>query len=268
MYALDRSEVLLVSGITENGMPNYELLGLYQKYWSKIKDIRNGEGAQDKDPSLMKLSWPLLLKIHPCYHKQKVKLMIVGQQTGHWGYEKKMTLEGVRNWYGIDESRATRHYAHFWKAIKILAGRLNISCDCGISPAYHPIVWSNLVRMDCAEGEGCRKGRPRRELAARLVKEVPLLPEEIRICRPDLVVFFTGPTSYYREMLELTFPGVSYEALDSEFDIRQLAKLTIPQISAVAYRTCHPGALRKGWPDIFEKMASKIISDFHRCVAE
>jgi hypothetical protein len=53
-----------------------------------------------------------------------------------------------------------------------------------------------------------------------------------------------------------------------KFDVQQLAKLTIPQINAVAYRTCHAGALRKDWPDIFKKMASRIISDFHRRVAE
>jgi hypothetical protein len=50
--------------------------------------------------------------------------------------------------------------------------------------------------------------------------------------------------------------------LGSEFHVRQLAKLKIPKISAPAYRTYHPDALREGWPDTFERIASSIISDF------
>lgn len=81
-----------------------------------------------------------------------------------------------------------------------------------------------------------------------------MLPGEIRITRPDSVVFLTG--SRYDGRLRETFPGASLDPLS-----RFVSRVSHPELPWHSYRINHPNYLRlSGNWYVLEDLASQVTN--------
>ena len=164
------------------------------------------------------------------YSESSVRLMIVGQQTRGWGegvpwgLSAVETVDGLIRWYENYEL-CKSNLSPFWKASHELCRRLN---GDGRDRQF---IWANLAKIDEA------KGPSREDLKDLMAALFIVLPTEIRLPKPDVVVFFTGPC--YDERLAATFPGCEFKAVKGR-DKRALSLLKHPMLPPRSYRTYHP----------------------------
>lgn len=171
------------------------------------------------------VSQPLFLEVPEDYTRTKIRLMVVGQETFGWGESGRDSLHDILSTYRTFDLGRDYRRSPFWQAAHWIHRTLNPE---GPERAF---LWSNLVKVDQAR----RRPSPQIEEA---VSALELLPAEIEITRPDVVVFFTGP--HYDQRLERTFPGVRlHEVVPG---VRQLDHAALPYHS---YRTYHPAYLRR-----------------------
>lgn len=156
------------------------------------------------NPDLSKnASLPFLINLSATrFLTAKPKLLVVGQATYGWGWNRKGS-ERIFEWSeGSDSilSHALNEYhpaemlrgnSPFWTATKELVEQLGLQCD--------EFAWSNLCRLDMRQinpGSTSRvkvKYAPAAPLSPELQEKLStLIVQEMEILKPDLVVFFTG----------------------------------------------------------------------------
>lgn len=184
------------------------------------------------------VSRPLLMHVPPGYEANSRKLMIVGQETKGWGTKgvQISVAELMGEYAGFNFGEKYRR-SPFWVASHALHRALNPD-----APA-RSFLWSNLVKVDQNER------RPSPEIEE-WVARLGLLAMEIKVTRPDVVVFFTGPR--YDARLEATFPGLRFEETGPK-----ISRVIHPELPERSFRTYHPGYLRrsKQW-GILSELAS------------
>lgn len=189
-------------------------------------------------PAADGVSRPLLLHVPASYSQATIRLMIVGQETFGWGVPGRDSVdELLANYREFDLGRNYRR-SPFWQAAHRVHRALNPEGP------EHAFLWSNLVKVDQHQ----RRPDPAVEEA---VCRLGLLPAEMAITQPDVVIFFTGPQ--YDERLRSTFPGVVYKQLSPA-----LVQLEHTRLPVHGYRTYHPGYLRRSrrW-DVLDELASR-----------
>ncbi len=190
---------------------------------------------QRERPSADGVSRPFLIAVPPAYTEAGVKLMIVGQQTLGWGEgipDDAVSAPALMHAY-VEFNLAERYRSTpFWQAAEQVYHALNPS-----GPA-RGFLWSNLVKVDQ------NGGRPSSTVEG-AVSRLGLLPTELGITRPDVVVFFTGPA--YDDRIRSSFPGVAFVARSRS--VSQLSHSLLPRLT---FRTYHPKYLRlaKLWADL------------------
>src|SRR5438045_2506730 len=150
------------------------------------------------------LSKPFFISVPEGYPTRTPKVLIVGQQTNGWGDGPKefspadpvgslmATYEKVFL-HGPHSGAYTQGSIELYKALD--PGGPDRGC-----------VWSNLVKV----GEG--NARPTDREVEDSVARLALLEAELRILKPDIAVFFTGPD--YDARLRTTFPDVRFVPRD------------------------------------------------------
>lgn len=184
------------------------------------------------------VSGPLFISVPPDYVRTEVRLMIVGQQTHGW---PRVTVGLKKLLQTYQDFNLGRKYTKsaFWQASHKVYKSLNPN---GPERAF---LWSNLLKVDI------EKNRPSSKIEEAIC-ELRLLPEEIRILKPNVVIFFTGPD--YEDRLKKTFPNVEYRKL-SPF----LSQLTHSNLPMQSFQTYHPGHLwRKGKQEILDDIVAAI----------
>ncbi len=196
---------------------------------SEIKELR--AFYADTMAALMEISkskdgvsGPLLLSVPENYEHTSVRLMIVGQQTYGWPHITVGLEDLLRAYREFDLGRRYTK-SPFWQASHRLFSELN---PVGPERAF---LWSNLVKVDQYNR------RPTPDLEEQ-VSKIGLLTAELRLLKPDAVVFFTGPD--YDGRLKETFPGVGYRGLTPEVFVLKHSDLPLK-----SYRTYHPAYLRR-----------------------
>jgi hypothetical protein len=193
---------------------NKQLYYLYEKYWSNLIEIRDNHQSSD----------PLLISATPEYVSSEKKLMIIGQQTHGWdvGENIQQLMDGYNNF------KVGKNYNHksspFWTTQYDLYERLNPTSE------KYGFIWNNLLKVDL------NKNRPS-QLEEELGKEFPVLIEEIRILKPDVVVFFTGPS--YDNRIKKTFSNITFENING-FNSKELVRLQHKDLPEKTFRTYHP----------------------------
>jgi hypothetical protein len=87
-----------------------------------------------------------------------------------------------------------------------------------------------------------------------------MLPEQIRILKPDAIVFFTG--LYYDNALETTFPGAEWIRC-GDWKLPLLLRVKHDELPKATYRTYPPGYLRRSKRfDVIDTIARQIQADF------
>jgi hypothetical protein len=186
-----------------------------------------------------KVSWPLLLEVPEGYSSVPVKLLVVGQETRGWGSGVPRDVEEVVALYRAFELGRWYRATPFWQAVHRLHRLLN--------PDAPPraFLWSNLVKVSQ------HKTRPS-PVVEEAVCRLGLLRAEIRITRPDAIVFFTG--SSYDGRLRETFPGAALDRLS-----RFVSRVRHEELPWHSYRTSHPNYLRlSGNWQVLEEIASQV----------
>jgi len=214
-----------------------ELRSLYKKHWPAI------DNCMKKYPGL---SAPTVIDISDAYFNSPKRLMIIGQQTYDWGTG---TLDFMLKDYG-DFNFGERYYSTpFWNVISKVAKILGVD--------RYAIAWTNLVKCDYKCDS--KKGRPPKKIEVEVQEAFPVLADEISILAPDIIIFFTGPQ--YDDRLKKSLPGSTFEKVRN-YDPRQLAKISNPNLPAKSIRTYHPNYLRRsGKENEFLKYIKRISND-------
>jgi hypothetical protein len=220
--------------LVDTSLMNRRLAESYEKAFDRFSGFN---GAKD-------VSAPLLLQVPDAYTQASRRLMVVGQQTDGWGegYDPSSVGALMKGYADFNLGAGKWRRTPFWRAAHELYRTLNPACP------PEGFLWSNLAKVDVAGG--C----PPRAILERVL-QWRLLPKEIDIAKPDVVVFFTGPQ--YDGLLRETFPAARVEAVGD-----YIARVTATDNSLPphAYRTYHPKFLsfRRHW-NVLSQIADRVI---------
>lgn len=198
---------------------NNELKNMYEKNVSRFISIRNQFIDDD-------LPGPFLMSPNELYFKQKNRLMIIGQQTYGWSY-KENDVEYQMKHYEEFNVGETYHPSPFWnitRKVENAIGNDNYSC-----------AWTNLNKFDLEEG------KPYGKYETAIAQLDNILLEEISILKPNICIFFTGPSFDFR--LSALFKDVKFNETEG-WPTRQLCQLSHPSLPEKSFRTFHPKYLR------------------------
>lgn len=199
-----------------------DLERLYRSKWDGLCEvISSGCGISD----------PLLAAVPPEYEKAKTRLLIVGKETYGWAswYDESNVdrIVALRERYRSFD-RGRKHNSPFFQA----ASELQLLLNPGADP--FGFMWLNLFVCDQ------NKTTPR-EPAAEALRNVSFLRDEIKILRPDAVVFFTGHGAYnYTITHKKYFPDANFTAHSNLW-----SKVRAEGLPTKTVRTYHPSYLRR-----------------------
>lgn len=208
---------------------NERLSSFYRSIWGDLVRDLAGHGA---------LSCPLLVEVPLTYTQGAHRLLVVGQETNGWrgplgkrvqaapGEIADPIAELLSAYRGFERGRYYRS-TPFWRCAHQIQRLLNLGSD------PYGFLWSNLLKVD--QGYD----RPSRAVEDAILHH-RLLPKEVELAAPSVVVFFTGPE--YDEVLRKTFPGAALEPVPHEKP-RLLARVRHKALPQHSYRTYHPGYL-------------------------
>jgi hypothetical protein len=200
----------------------------------------------------LELSPPLLIDPPAGYYTQSIRLFIIGKQTHTWYNERFLPecsdnpIQTLMRIYRDEFRLGLGYNSPFWTAVRVLEARLGIAPGC--------VVWSNLNKVDQGKS-GREERRPVTDIETGLLTHFPVLKQEIALAVPDVVVFFTGPD--YDDLLERLFPKVVLSTIHG-FERRALARVEHPALPKKAFRSWHPGYLRRNkerWDSVLAALA-------------
>lgn len=202
----------------------------------KNNDIINEYRKKHSDKNL---HGPLLLNISN-YSSQKIKLMVVGQET--FGWNKSLSIVEQRTTYQEFNFGSSYYSSPFWNVIRKLERSLNIE--------PYAISWSNLNRFDVDCGSPDRT-----ELAQDIASLDYLVKEEISILKPDVCIFFTNHK--YDKRLRDLYQDLVFDNVH-RLPKKHFSKLNHPDLPKYTLRAPHPRTIRtQRWEDDFITVVSQ-----------
>ncbi|CAI1685489.1 TPA: hypothetical protein ACQ29W_001828 [Klebsiella pneumoniae] len=206
----------------------------------KNNDIINEYRKKHSDKNL---HGPLLLNISN-YSSQKIKLMVVGQET--FGWNKSLSIVEQRTTYQEFNFGSSYYSSPFWNVIRKLERSLNIE--------PYAISWSNLNRFDVDCGSPDRT-----ELAQDIASLDYLVKEEISILKPDVCIFFTNHK--YDKRLRDLYQDLVFDNVH-RLPKKHFSKLNHPDLPKYTLRAPHPRTIRtQRWEDDFITVVSQFKND-------
>lgn len=206
----------------------------------KNNDIINEYRKKHSDKNL---HGPLLLNISN-YSSQKIKLMVVGQET--FGWNKSLSIVEQRTTYQEFNFGSSYYSSPFWNVIRKLERSLNIE--------PYAISWSNLNRFDVDCGSPDRT-----EIAQDIASLDYLVKEEISILKPDVCIFFTNHK--YDKRLRDLYQDLVFDNVH-RLPKKHFSKLNHPDLPKYTLRAPHPRTIRtQRWEDDFITVVSQFKND-------
>ncbi len=182
---------------------------------------------------------PLLMSsIENHYDLAKYKILIIGQEAG-WLDSKVVKdnvselLEHYTNYKMA--SKSPERNSPFWRAAKTITQFFKPDSESELN-----YLWTNVSKYSDDGGPIAI------EMQGEILNRLNLLPGEIEIIQPDLIVFFSGPN--YDQAIQMQFDNqVKFKRVNSNIPEKEFAQLTIPNISdkTKIYRTYHPRTLQQ-----------------------
>ena len=227
---------------------NEKLKILYTSKWDAL--IKAFEPIHSDEKIDIKPANPLLLYVdsEEEYKKADIRLMIFGQETNGWYENEDVTLDAVQKLYNgfFNEGDCWKYGGQFWNGVK----RFKQLLSTKYPNKKVRLIWNNIVKV----GKYTDKGFPPDYIYEIERETFNVIPKEIEILKPNLVLFLTGPN--YDGIIKDNFGSLVYNKLP-EFTVRQLAKVEL-QKGSIAYRTYHPNYL---WRNDIDKYFETIIND-------
>lgn len=178
-------------------------------------------------------SWPHLVSVAPDYLSAHRRVVVVGQQPYEWAFEdgRREELPGaptevIRQLmarYDDFSLSSSRPGSPFWRAVHQIARKAAPGNDPSRS-----LVWTNVYKVD-------ERNKPPAEAFRRLLINLGLLREEVRILAPQVVVLFTGPN--YDWAIDQSL-GIRFDPGSREIDVQSRDGITY-------VRTYHPHYLSR-----------------------
>lgn len=200
-----------------------KLKEIYEKYWGNyLAHIKSNPNIQAANP--------FLIVVPSNYYEKRIKVMICGQETQGWGNEfddcpEKATLDAVLGIYA-GFVNGGGYNSPYWQFIN----SLRKACP-GVG-----FVCNNIVKIGKKYGPGCDDSI--NDLA---LKYFPVIPEEINLLQPDVILFLTGPNYDWRIRKALgDFKTKQVENI-KRFDEIIFDDTSLPK----AFRCYHPRYLRQ-----------------------
>jgi hypothetical protein len=228
---------------------NDNLVEIYQKYWPNLLNV-----ISEDDITSKKIHYPLLINIPQEYEKMPKKLFVVGQQTrgGRKGVQH-LDINELMLWYKDFNLGQKKGSSPFWYACHLLHQTLNPS-----APKYG-FVWSNLIKIDE------KNKRPSPDLEEKICSAFPVLPLEIEVAHPDIVVFFTGPN--YDSRLKKTFNGLILEPMEG-YKPRTFARIVHKMLPYNSFRVYHPVYINRSKPYQLHDIYSEINASLQKPIPQ
>jgi hypothetical protein len=177
---------------------NKKLEILYKKHFDKALLEKND----------LKISSPLLIKVNEeKYNNSDLKIMIIGQETfgwhGEFGSENiDKLMIGYDNY--LTNNLRGKNKRVFWKAFHYFEKELN-TFHHDKSTYY---IWNNLIKISKYEDKGMTNKIRNFER-----NNFSVILDEIKILKPDVVIFFTGPNrdiDIKYNFSDVTFDNMGY----------------------------------------------------------
>ena len=219
---------------------NNQLKSIYETYLNELKTLSADQGDN--------FSCPLLMHAFDDYSSVKHKVLYVGKETYGWlgtmENSKDLTVDILTDTYtnfefGKDYSGRN---SPFWRFIKTFHNKLNGE------DFTNGFLWTNFSKCD-SNGT-----TPSYNLQKLNDKGFELILDEIKITKPDIVIFITGWD--YEHQFQRVFSGLEYETLEENY----LYKCIHSALPTHTYMTMHPKGLqlRKQFNPILDKILENV----------
>ncbi len=220
---------------------NIELLKLYEERVEKIAPLifDYNETLISNKGSLQDLaSNPFLLKSPSDWSDSQMKVMIFGQETNFWGGEVSPNgifcnlTNDLINIYEEFYLRDNMYPSPFWNTFREIKTSIKYKYPSA------SFIWNNVVKIG-------RLGKgyvPKvRDIS---VSSFNVIPDELQILKPDLIIFLSGPN--YDLNIELELGKFSKKPLLNTINERQLSEIFLEKHPRIkCFRTYHPGFLNR-----------------------
>lgn len=207
---------------------------------------------------------PLLLSVTENYCQSKIRLIVFGQETAGWSWNKNLKADYPRfsqNWpyqdiasmgdfvlnsdaveglcwayqeFDFGSRMPTLRRTPFWQAFQEIRSWPDVG-----------VMWSNIAISDySAPGDDYSVLRAPKHIRETLATQQAILRQgELSILEPHACLFFTGPR--YDWLISSTLPGCEFKQCGDR-DVKGFARLTHPSLPTKSYRTYHPKYLSLG----------------------
>ena len=229
---------------------NELLLQLYSKYWNDM--MQNVFKADEKNhPS----AYPFLLQVTQHYQNALKRVMFCGTEAEYWGGE-------FREPYDVTPPTFMEEYHgfvnHNWES--------NRKQRPGKNSPYWNFQWNimkrfpdvgyvaqNIVKIGKRSKTGCDDF-----IFQRTLEYFPVWKEELKILRPNCIIFLTGSYDWRIRKVAGDFEVKHVDGVDGLLDQLMFKDPAMP----IAFRTNHPRALQsKGKYYLMANAISDIISN-------
>jgi len=266
---------------------NQQLKTLYESKWDAFAKALKDSGAKVAYPFLLSTNKYENGKDTPSekwYTDADIKVMVFGQEPNKWMADDESVKEGdftskkqfyagsqpesvecvmgiYENQYSIYNFDETGRILYFQKNNNTFP---NLGCNNFTSQLYEKLsnkiiacIWNDISKLATTDG------KPIKSDVHNIEKEhFNVIPLEIELLKPDVIVFLTGCESNY--IIE-KYPNVIFEPVCEEYRVEDVAKVCgIPNVK-FAYRTWHPGAYYKSGKPYYryvESIVADVIKNF------
>lgn len=204
------------------------------------------------------------------YAKADIKMIFFGKEPNGWTRDEETNrtdISTIMDEYGffLDDRYEVRGNGGYFNQgssfFKVGVNKMMEGLEMILNDYPHKrvsMMWNEISKLSTRKKNG---GGPVNPFIHEIEKKCfHVIPEEIKILKPDIVIFYTGPgeNSYYKYVIEednFTLTGEP-ERLDSlnKYDV---VKLPIKEVK-LAYKTWHPARMNK---ELREQVYGAILAD-------
>jgi hypothetical protein len=204
----------------------------------------------DDEKFKIKPTNPLLLCVDEKeYQIADLRVMFFGQETNSWNYlfsnDMQLSIGCYNQFYNKEE--CWEYGGQFWNGVRRFARLLKEK----FYQRNIQFIWNNVIKIGKET-----MGRPP-EYIYKVEREfLPVIKDEIRILKPNVILFLTGPN--YDDVLADNFGQLNYESFSS-YSKRQLSRFELLEVKNT-FRTYHPNYL---WRNDIDSFFETIINEIY-----
>ena len=209
---------------------NKQLTKLYSSKWNDFLKMQN----LLRDEDILNYSSPLLMYCwEEEYNNCNKKLLFIGQETNSWfdcgsSLDNNSLNQVITNYE--DFELANGYNSPFWRFVKELNSQINDTEYC--------YLWTNVNKF----GQHGAEGRPAQRVLDLECSYFNVLKDELKILKPDAVIFLTGP-NYDGDIINKL--GSTDFLQCTDYSTRQFAQVKNKYLPKNSYRIYHPNYLSR-----------------------